>query len=78
MVHDLARTDLSKALEDAFRYGKLVLASSTYNNSINPFMNDFLTRLVEHSYQKRTVALIENGSWAPAAAKSDEGYAGGL
>ena len=73
VVHDLARTDLSKALEDAFRYGKLVLASSTYNNSINPFMNDFLTRLVEHSYQKRTVALIENGSWAPAAAKVMKG-----
>lgn len=68
-VHDLARTDPAEALEDAFRYGKLVLACNTYNNGINPFMNDFITRLTEHAYQKRTVALIENGSWAPAAAK---------
>lgn len=68
-VHDLARTDPAEALEDAFRYGKLVLACNTYNNGINPFMNDFITRLTEHAYQKRTVALIENGSWAPTAAK---------
>lgn len=68
-VHDLARTDPAEALEDAFRYGKLVLACNTCNNGINPFMQDFLTRLAEHAYQKRTVALIENGSWAPMATK---------
>lgn len=68
-IHDLARTDLAEALEDAFRYGKLVLACNTYNMSVNPFMNDFITRLTEHAYQKRTVAFIENGSWAPVAAK---------
>lgn len=68
-VYDLARDDMAAALADAFRYSKLVLACNTYNMSINPFMNDFLTRLVEHSYQKRRVGLIENGSWAPAAAK---------
>lgn len=68
-VHDLARTDMAKAVEDAFRYGKLVLASNTYNNTINPFMNDFISRLTERAYQKRTVAFIENGSWGPMAAK---------
>lgn len=68
-VHDLARTDMAKAVEDAFRYGKLVLACNTYNNNINPFMNDFISRLTERAYQKRTVAFIENGSWAPMAAK---------
>ena len=68
-VHDLARTDMAEAVEDAFRYGKLVLACNTYNNGINPFMNDFISRLTERSYQKRTVAFIENGSWAPTAAK---------
>ena len=68
-IHDLARTDMAEAVEDAFRYGKLVLACNTYNNGINPFMNDFISRLTERSYQKRTVAFIENGSWAPTAAK---------
>ena len=68
-VYDLARDDMAAALADAFRYSKLVLACNTYNMSINPFMNDFITRLAEHSYQKRTVGLIENGSWAPVAAK---------
>ena len=68
-VHDLARTDMAEAVEDAFRYGKLVLACNTYNNGINPFMNDFISRLTERSYQKRTVAFIEKGSWAPTAAK---------
>ncbi|MDE7045087.1 MAG: FprA family A-type flavoprotein, partial [Acetatifactor sp.] len=72
-VHDLARTDLAAAVEDAFRYGKLVLASNTYNGGINPFMNDYITRLLERNYQKRTVALIDNGSWAPVAAKSMRG-----
>ena len=68
-VHDLARTDMAEAVEDAFRYGKLVLACNTYNTGINPFMNDFISRLTERAYQKRTVAFIENGSWAPTAAK---------
>ena len=67
-VNDLARCDMPEALEDAFRYGKLVLATTTYNASIFPFMHDFVTRLVEHGYQNRTVGLIENGSWAPQAA----------
>ncbi len=69
VVHDLARTDMAEAVEDAFRYGKLVLATTTYNNGIFPFMHEFIHHLVERNYQKRTVALIENGSWAPAAAK---------
>ena len=68
-VHDLARTDMAEAVEDAFRYGKLVLACNTYNADINPFMHDFISRLLERGYQKRTIALIENGSWAPVAAK---------
>ena len=67
-VNDLARCDMPEALEDAFRYGKLVLATTTYNASIFPFMHDFVTRLVEHGYQNRTIGLIENGSWAPQAA----------
>ena len=72
-VHDLARTDLAEAVEDAFRYGKLVLACNTYNGDINPFMRDFITRLLERNYQKRTIALIENGSWAPTAARVMKG-----
>lgn len=72
-VHDLARTDLSEAVEDAFRYKNLVLASNTYNGGMNPFMHDFITRLLERNYQKRTIALIDNGSWAPAAAKTMKG-----
>ena len=67
--YDLARDDMSQALSDAFRYSKLILATTTYNAGIYPFMNDFITRLVEHNYQNRTVGLIENGSWAPLAAK---------
>lgn len=73
VVHDLARTDLSRAVEDAFHYDRLVLASNTYNAGINPFMNDFISRLLERSYQKRKVALIENGSWGPMAAKTMKG-----
>ena len=69
LVYDLARDDMSQALSDAFRYSKLILAITTYNAGIYPFMNDFITRLVEHNYQNRTVGLIENGSWAPLAAK---------
>ncbi len=69
VVADLARGDMAEALEDAFRYGKVVLAASTYNAGIMPFMEDFLHHLAAKNYQKRTVALIENGSWAPMAAK---------
>lgn len=69
VVHDLARTDMAEAVEDAFRYGKLVLATTTYNAGIFPFMRDFIDHLTERNYQNRTIALIENGSWAPLAAK---------
>src|SRR5699024_11210072 len=69
VVCDLARTDMAKAVENAFRYGKLVLATTTYNSEIFPFMRDFIQHLTERNYQKRTVGLIENGSWAPMAAK---------
>lgn len=69
-TYDLARDDMAAALADAFRYSKLVLACNTYNAGINPFMHDFIVRLVDHNYQKRTVGLIENGSWAPMAAKT--------
>ena len=68
-VADLARDDMPETVEDAFRYGKLVLATTTYNADIFPFMRTFIEHLVERNYQNRTVALIENGSWAPAAAK---------
>lgn len=69
-TYDLARDDMAAALADAFRFSKLVLACNTYNAGINPFMHDFIVRLVDHNYQKRTVGLIENGSWAPMAAKA--------
>ena len=69
IVHDLARCDMSKAVENAFRYGKLVLATTTYNAGIFPFMRDFIEHLTERGYQNRTVAFIENGSWAPMATK---------
>lgn len=68
-VHDLARTDMAEAVEDAFRYGKLVLATTTYNAEIFPYMREFIGHLTERNFQNRTVALIENGSWAPTAAK---------
>lgn len=67
-VADLARDDMHETVEDAFRYGRLVLATTTYNADIFPFMKDFINHLIERNYQKRTIALIENGSWAPAAA----------
>ena len=67
--HDLARTDMAEAIEDAFRYDRLVLASSTYNGDVFPYMHTFLHGLTERGYQNRTVALMENGSWAPMAAK---------
>ena len=69
VVHDLARTDMAEAVEDAFRYNKLVLATTTYTAGIFPFMRDFIDHLTERNYQNRTVALIENGSWAPMATK---------
>lgn len=69
-VNDLARCDIPEAVEDAFRYGKLVLATTTYNNDVFPFMREFINDLTERGYQKRTVGIIENGSWAPAAAKT--------
>jgi len=68
-VHDLARDDMAEAVEDAFRYSKLVLATTTYNGSIFPFMRTFIDHLTERNFQKRTVAFIENGSWAPVAAR---------
>lgn len=68
-VNDLARCDMAEAVEDAFRYGKLVLATTTYAGTVFPFMREFLANITERGYQNRTVALIENGSWAPTAAK---------
>lgn len=73
IVHDLARCDMSQAVADAFRYGKLVLATTTYNAEIFPFMKQFIDHLTERNYQKRTIGLIENGSWAPLAAKIMKG-----
>lgn len=70
VVADLAREDMAECVEDAFRYGKLVLATTTYNANIFPFMREFIDELTERGYQNRTVALIENGSWAPMAAKN--------
>ena len=67
---DLARVDMAEAVEDAFRYGKLALATTTYNMDIFPFMKQFIEHLTERNFQNRTVAIIENGSWAPAAART--------
>ena len=72
-ISDLARDDMAEALEDAFRYGKLVLATTTYQGDIFPYMNTFIHSLVEHGYRQRTVGIIENGSWAPTAAKKMRG-----
>ena len=69
VLSDLARCDMAEAVEDAFRYGKLVLATTTYNGDIFPFMKEFIHHLTERTYKNRTVAFIENGSWAPIAAK---------
>ena len=69
VVHDLARTDMAEAVEDAFRYSKLVLATTTYNADVFPFMHTFIHGLTERNFQNRTIGLIENGSWAPMAAK---------
>ena len=69
VVNDLARCDMAEAVEDAFRYSKLVLATTTYNAEIFPFMREFINHLIERNYSNRTVGLIENGSWAPLASK---------
>ncbi|MBQ6818558.1 MAG: flavin reductase [Clostridia bacterium] len=73
VVNDLARCDMAEAVEDAFRYNKLVLATTTYNADIFPFMKEFIHHLTERNFQNRTVAFIENGSWAPLAAKVMKG-----
>ncbi len=73
VVNDLARCDMAEAVEDAFRYSKLVLATTTYNSEIFPFMREFINHLTERNYSNRTVAFIENGSWAPTAAKVMKG-----
>ena len=72
-IADLARDDMPETVEDAFRYGKLVLATTTYNNGIFPFMRTFIDHLVERNYQNRQVAFVENGTWAPVAAKAMKG-----
>ena len=69
VVNDLARCDMAEAVEDAFRYGKLVLATTTYNGDIFPFMKEFINHLTERNYQNRTIGMMENGSWAPTAVK---------
>ena len=77
VVCDLAREDMAEAVEDAFRYGRLVLATTTYNADIFPFMKTFIDSLVERNYQNKTIAFIENGSWAPLAAKVMKGMLNG-
>ena len=72
-ISDLARCDMAEAVEDAFRYGKLVLATTTYNADIFPFMRQFIDHLTERNYQNRTLGFIENGTWAPTAAKIMKG-----
>ena len=69
VIHDLARCDMAEAVEDAFRYGKLVLATVTYNGDIFPFMKEFIHHLTERNFRNRTIGLMENGSWAPNAAR---------
>ena len=73
VINDLARCDMAEAVEDAFRYSKLVLATTTYNAEIFPYMREFINHLTERGYKNRTVAFIENGSWAPLAAKVMKG-----
>jgi len=72
-IADLAREDMAESVEDAFRYGKLVLATTTYNADIFPFMKHFILDLTERNYQNRTIGIIENGSWAPTAARVIKG-----
>ena len=73
VVTDLARDDMAEAVEDAFRYGKLILATTTYNGDIFPFMKEFINHLTERSYQNRTIGFVENGSWHPDGSKDYEG-----
>lgn len=73
VVADLARSDMSEAVEDAFRYGKIVLATTTYNGDIFPFMRDFIDHLTERNFQNKTIGFIENGSWAPVATRIMQG-----
>ena len=73
VVNDLARSDMAEAVEDAFRYNKIVFATTTYNADIFPFMREFINHLIERNFQNKTVAFIENGSWAPLAAKVMKG-----
>ncbi len=73
VVNDLARCDMAEALEDAFRYGKLVLATTTYNGEIFPFMREFIADLIEHNFQNRIVGFMENGSWSPMAIRVMKG-----
>ena len=66
-MNDLARCDMAEAVEDAFRYGKIILATTTYNSDVFPFMRTFIEELTERGYKNRTIAFMENGSWAPTA-----------
>lgn len=70
VVNDLARCDMAEAVEDAFRYGKLILATTTYNNDVFPFMREFIHHLTERNFQNRQIGFVENGTWAPTAAKT--------
>ena len=73
VIADLAREDMAEAVEDAFRYGKIVFATTTYNGTVFPFMKQFICELTERNYQNRTIGIIENGSWASTAAKVIKG-----
>lgn len=73
VVNDLARCDMAEAVEDAFRYGRIVLATTTYSGDIFPFMKEFINHLTEHNFQNRFIGIIENGTWAPAAARKIKG-----
>ena len=70
VVNDLARCDMAEAVEDAFRYGKIILATTTYNAGVFPFMREFIHHLTERNFQNHKIGIIENGSWAPTAAKT--------
>ena len=78
VLHDLARTDMAAAVADAFRYSKLVLATTTYNADLFPFMKQFIDHLTERNFKNRTVGLIENGTWGPVAAKQMKEILDGL
>ena len=69
VVNDLARCDMAEAVEDAFRYGKIVFATTTYNGEVFPFMREFISDLVERNFQNKLVGFIENGTWAPMATR---------